>query len=440
MRIAVFGLGYVGSTSAGCLALQGHEVIGVDTNPHKVELINQGQSPIIESEVGEIIAEMVSIGRLRATEDAREAVAASDISLICVGTPSRANGSLSLKYVRNVAADIGTALGEKDDFHVVTVRSTMLPGSLDEEITPILEEKSGKRAGVGFGVAVNPEFLREGSAVKDYFEPSFTLVGAEDPRSGKMVESLYAAIDAPVVHTDVRTAEMEKYVSNAFHALKVAFANEIGVLCKAMKIDSHRVMEIFARDTKLNISDRYLTPGFAFGGSCLPKDLRAMNHRARRLDLQLNVLDAILPSNQVHIDRAVDMVQRSGSRRVGIMGLSFKAGTDDLRESPIVQLAEILLGKGYDLRIYDPNVSLSQLTGANKSYISQVIPHIAALLVEEMEELIEHAEVVVLGNRVPDSEGVIEQLKPGQMIIDLIRIDPAENHFNGTIQYEGVCW
>lgn len=438
MRISVLGLGYVGCISAACLARQGHQVVGVDVNPVKVELINQGKSPIVEHQVDEIIAAVVAQGLLTATTDACAAVAHSDLSLICVGTPSQDNGSLDLSYVRHAAADVGQALRQCGHYHVVTVRSTLLPGSIETSVIPLIEQTSGKQMGQDFGVCINPEFLREGSAVTDYDHPAFTLIGANDQQSGDRVAALYTAIDAPILRTDIRTAEMVKYASNAFHALKVSFANEIGLLCKALGIDSHTVMDIFVQDKQLNISPRYLKPGFAFGGSCLPKDLRALNHRAKSLDLELPVLKAILPSNENQIDQAFRLILRAGQKKVGVLGLTFKAGTDDLRESPVVQLVERLIGKGYDLRIYDRNVSLARIIGANKRYIEQVIPHISTLLVPTLDDVLDHAETLVIGNYSPEYDQVLRRVKPEQQVVDLVRVNADLAHLDGS--YQGICW
>lgn len=438
MNIAVLGLGYVGCISAACLAQQDHRVVGVDISPVKVDLINQGKSPIIEHQIDEIIAEVTSTGRLTATTDAVAAIVHSDISLVCVGTPSQANGSLDLQYVRNVAREIGRALRHREGYHVVAVRSTMLPGSVESTVIPLIEEEAAKRAGQDFGVCINPEFLREGSAVKDYYHPAFTLIGATDQRSGDVIAALYKAVNAPILRTDIRTAEMVKYTSNAFHALKVSFANEIGVLCKALQIDSHAVMDIFTQDTQLNISAKYLRPGFAFGGSCLPKDVRALEYCARSLDLELPVLRAILTSNERHIDHAFRLIQAYGRKKVGILGLSFKAGTDDLRESPMVALAEKLLGKGYDLRIYDNNVSMSRIIGANKRYIEQVIPHISTLLVADLQQVLNHADILVLGNNTAEFRSALALVNDGKQVIDLVRLEKEIAHLNGN--YQGICW
>lgn len=436
MRISIFGLGYVGAVSAGCLASDGHEVIGVDPYQTKVDLINKGISPIIEKDIGEMIAKTAAEGKLRATMDVREAVMGSDISLICVGTPSQLNGNLDLSYVRRVCEEIGAAIKEKDSFHVVVGRSTMLPGSMLNVVIPSLEQASGKKAGVDFGVCNNPEFLREGTAVYDYYHPPKTVIGESDTRAGDMLVELYKQMDAPMIRTDLETAEMVKYTDNNWHALKVAFANEIGNVCKAVGIDGHKVMEIFCQDTKLNLSPYYMKPGFAFGGSCLPKDVRALTYKGRSLDLELPVLNAIMPSNQHQIEKAIDMIANKGKRKVGILGFAFKAGTDDLRESPIVDVIERLIGKGYELKLYDKNVNLAALTGANRDYILNHIPHISKLMVESMQEVMDFAETIVIGNGANEFKPVPANLKPGQVVVDLVRISKEMS----SAQYDGICW
>jgi len=437
MKICVMGLGYVGTVSAGCLAKQGHEVIGVDPERTKVELINAGMSPIIESEIGDIVKEQVAEGRLCATTDVGAAVRHTDLSLVCVGTPSLANGGIDLKYVRKVCEQIGEALRDHDEAPVIVIRSTMLPGTMREVVIPTLEEKSGKRAGAEFGVCINPEFLREGTAVHDYFAPPKTVIGELNEASGKLLVSLYQGMPGPFIRTDIETAEMVKYADNCWHALKVGFANEIGNICKALNVDSHRVMDIFCHDTKLNLSPYYLKPGFAFGGSCLPKDLRALLYKSKVLDISVPILASILPSNQLQIERALQAVIDRGSKNVGILGFSFKAGTDDLRESPIVSLTERLLGKGYDLRIYDENVNLASIHGANRDYILNHIPHISRLMVSSIEDVLEHADTIVIGNAAPEFRDVPRRLKDSQAIIDLVRIADFRS-ISGV--YEGICW
>jgi GDP-mannose 6-dehydrogenase len=437
MRISVFGLGYVGVVSSACLARDGHTVIGVDPNLTKVDLVNSGHSPIVEAEVDELIAEAVENGRLTATTDPHSAVIDTDISLVCVGTPSQSNGSLDLTYVRSVCEEIGTAISEKTDKHIVIMRSTMLPGTMIDVVLPTLESASGKKAGEHFGVAINPEFLREGTAVFDYRNPPKTVIGCSDEPTAETVADLYCHLPGPLVQTDLRTAEMVKYVDNVWHALKIGFANEVGNVAKALGIDGHAVMDIFCRDTKLNLSPYYLKPGFAFGGSCLPKDLRAFTYKARTLDLKLPILESILPSNELQVRKALDMVIATQSRKVGVLGFSFKAGTDDLRESPVVELIETLLGKGYDLRIYDKNVNLARLIGANREHILNRIPHLAALMTDSIDDIVGHADVVVIGNGDPTFRDVPERLDGQQHVVDLVRI---RDEISQGGAYDGICW
>jgi GDP-mannose 6-dehydrogenase len=437
VKISIFGLGYVGAVSAGCLADEGHEVIGVDPSQTKVDLINAGKSPIIEQQIDGMIASAVAAGRLRATTDVEQAVLASELSFVCVGTPSQMNGNLDLRFVRRCCEEIGAALKKKNEFHVVVMRSTMLPGSMRAVVIPTLEEASGKRAGQEFGVCINPEFLREGTAVWDYRNPPKTVIGESDAAAGDCLVSLYAQLSAPLVRTDIETAELVKYTDNSWHAVKVVFANEIGNLAKALGIDGHRVMEIFCQDTKLNLSPYYLKPGFAFGGSCLPKDVRALTHKARSLDLDLPLLNAILPSNRLQVEKALRMVIDKGQRKVGILGFSFKAGTDDLRESPMVEVIEQLLGKGYELRLYDRNVNLAALTGANRDYILNHIPHISRLMVSTLDEVLAFAETLVIGNGAAEFREVPARLRAGQQVVDLVRI--AES-MSQPGSYDGICW
>jgi GDP-mannose 6-dehydrogenase len=437
MKISVLGLGYVGAVSAGCLAEEGHEVIGVDPETRKVDLINAGRTPIIEKDIGEIIERQVAAGRLSATTDVAAAVRHTDLLMICVGTPSRGNGDIELTYVKRVCEQIGAALRDHQGAPVVVLRSTMLPGTMHGTVIPTLEAHSGKRAGVEFGVCINPEFLREGTAVQDYFNPPKTVIGELNRASGDLLASLYARIAAPLIRTDIETAEMVKYADNAWHALKVGFANEIGALCKGLELDSHRVMDIFCQDTKLNISRYYLKPGFAFGGSCLPKDLRALLYKAKTVDVSLPILAAILPSNDRQIERGVQAVIEQGSKKVAVLGLSFKAGTDDLRESPVVELTERLIGKGYDLRIYDSNVRLASIHGANRDYILNRIPHISRLMTRSIEEALEHADTVVIGNAAPEFRDVPKRLSDRQTLIDFVRVSDSRS-VSGI--YEGICW
>jgi GDP-mannose 6-dehydrogenase len=437
LRISVFGLGYVGAVSAGCLAHDGHEVVGVDPLPTKVDLINRGLSPIIETDIGEIIAAAVKAGRLRATSDPVQAIRETDLSFVCVGTPSQPNGNLDLRYIRRICEQIGHALKTKTARHTVIIRSTILPGTMHNIVIPTLEDSSGKKAGVDFGVCSNPEFLREGSAVKDFRSPPKTVIGELDRASGDTLAKLYEGLDAPLIRTSLETAEMVKYVDNSWHALKIGFANEIGNLCKSLGLDAHEVMNIFCQDRKLNISPAYLLPGFAFGGSCLPKDLRALSYQAKMHDLQLPILTSILPSNEIQISRGLQLIVGKGHTRVGILGFSFKAGTDDLRESPLIEIIERLLGKGYDLRIYDRNVNIASLVGANRDFILNHIPHISKLMVGDVDSVLNHAQTVVIGNKDPDFNGVPERLREGQLLVDFVRIIEGRSK-NGS--YDGICW
>ncbi len=436
MKISIFGLGYVGAVSSACLAADGHQVIGVDTNQNKVNLVNSGCAPIIEKNVSEMIADAVKKGNLRATNDVADAVFNSDISFICVGTPSQINGNLDLSYVRHVCEAIGLALKEKNAFHVVVARSTMLPGSMCDVVIPSLEAVSGKKSGVDFGVCNNPEFLREGTAVADYYNPPKTVIGESDIYAGDILVELYKNMNAPLIRTNIETAEMVKYTDNNWHALKVAFANEIGNICKVLGLDGHQVMDIFCQDTKLNLSSYYMKPGFAFGGSCLPKDVRALTYKGKMLDLNLPVLNAIMPSNHYQIEKAINMIVTKGKRKIGILGFAFKAGTDDLRESPIVDVIETLVGKGYDLKLFDQNVSMAALTGANRDYILNHIPHISRLMVESVQEVLEFAEIIVIGNNSAEFKLVFDKLKPGQVLVDLVRIVKDKS----SSRYDGICW
>jgi GDP-mannose 6-dehydrogenase len=413
-------------------------VIGVDVNPGKVASVNEGRSPIVERGLADQIHRSAADGRLRATTSTAEAVANTDLSLVCVGTPSRRNGSLDLTYLERVCEEIGRALRDKPTYHVVVVRSTVLPGTTHGVVIPALERTSDKRYGAGFGVTVNPEFLREGTALSDFQNPPMTLVGHNYQSDALPTQMLYARIAAPLVTTSIRTAEMIKYASNTWHALKVCFANEIGNLCKRLEIDSHDVMDIFCQDQKLNLSSYYMRPGFAFGGSCLPKDVRAIQYRAKELDLEMPVLESILDSNQRQIQHAIEQIRDTGRKRVGLLGFSFKAGTDDLRESPLVILAEALLGKGYQLRIFDRNVSLARLVGANREYITQQIPHLSSLLCETTDEVIDASEVVVVGNAAPEFAEALRRTRSDQIVIDLVRLKVDREAI--PARYEGICW
>jgi GDP-mannose 6-dehydrogenase len=436
MRVSIFGLGYVGCVSAACFAARGHEVTGVDVNELKVNLINQGTSPVVEPGLADLIRESVNVKRLRATTDAVAAVRDSDISLVCVGTPSNHNGSLNLSYIKRACQQIGEALEAKGRYHIVVMRSTMLPGTVESTVIPALEVYSGKRAGRDFGVAVNPEFLREGTSLHDFDHPPFTLIGADDEDAGGPLSRLYAHIDAPLIRADIKEAEMVKYACNCFHALKVTFANEIGNVCHELKVDSHRVMDIFCQDDKLNLSSYYLKPGFAFGGSCLPKDLRALLHKAKEVDVKLPVMEAVLASNRQQVEMATDMILRTGRRRVAVLGLSFKTGTDDLRESPMATLIETLIGKGLQLSIYDREVELARLHGANKEFIERGIPHIASLLCPSLQETVSDAEVVVIGKKDKEFDALPHLLRDEQVVIDLVRLPGT---LSQRANYQMIC-
>jgi len=437
VKISVFGLGYVGTVSAGCLANRGHQVIGIDPVATKVELINRGQSPIIEPAIAEILSAAVKAGGLRAMQDPKQAVLDTGLSFICVGTPSQANGNLDLTYIRRICEQIGEALKHKSGRHTVVIRSTILPGTMRNIVIPVLQQFSDKKAGTDFGVCHNPEFLREGSAVKDFNFPPQTVVGEFDNASGDALAELYQGIDAPLVRTSLETAEMVKYVNNSWHALKIGFANEIGNVCKANSIDAHEVMKIFCNDKKLNISSSYLTPGFAFGGSCLPKDLRAISYQAKTHDLELPILTSILPSNERQVQRGLQLIMQRGHKQIGVLGFSFKAGTDDLRESPVIEVIERLIGKGHELRIYDKNVKMAKLVGANRDFILNRIPHISKLMVDDIDAVLEHAQTVVIGNNDPEFREVPARLREDQYLVDFVRVLPSKSK-NGT--YEGICW
>ncbi len=438
MKIAIFGLGYVGTVSAACLADLGHEVVGVDINPTKVKMINEGESPIVEIGLAELIQRTVTSGRLRATTQPAEALAGAHLSLVCVGTPDKGNGSPLLTAVSQTCLDIGQCLPNMDTYHMVVIRSTILPGTMEKLVQPALEKTSGLWAGRDFGLCFNPEFLREGSSIYDFHNPPFTLVGTDDERAYAILAELYRPLGAPLIRSQVKTAEMVKFVSNAFHALKITFANEIGNICKQHSIDSHEVMDIFCRDDKLNISSAYLKPGFAFGGSCLPKDLKALLYLGRHLDMHLPILEAILPSNEMQIKTGLDMIAQTGKKKIGVLGFSFKAGTDDLRYSAQVELIERLIGKGYQVKLYDRHVSLARLQGANKAYIESEIPHIATLMCSTMEDVLTESEVIVIGNRDEKFADVLDNLRADQIVIDLVRISDKGSKLDD--QYRGICW
>lgn len=437
MEISILGLGYVGTVSAGCLANDGHQIVGVDSNLTKVELINQGRSTIVEKDVDQMIDSNVGSGNLRATSSVKDAIDNSELSIICVGTPSLINGSLDLRYVRRVCEEIGDALRNKNTFHVIVVRSTMLPGTTIETVIPTIESHSGKTAGKDFGVCINPEFLREGSAVFDFYHPPKTVIGESDKRSGDIVVSLNSHFDAPLIRTDIASAEMVKYADNVWHALKVCFSNEIGDLCKELGLDGHKVMEIFCQDTKLNLSSYYMKPGFAYGGSCLPKDVRALTYKARSLDLDLPILNAIHLSNEYQIDRGIKMVIEKENRKVSVLGFSFKAGTDDLRESPMVEVIERLIGKGYDLKLYDENVNLASIGGANRDFILNRIPHISSLMSQNIDEVLDHGDTVLVGNNAAEFKNILKGLRDDQVVVDFVRISELRSSYG---KYDGICW
>ena len=438
-NVSIFGLGYVGSVTAACLAHQGHTVVGVDSNAAKVDSLESGKSPIIEKALDELISSARKESRLRATTDTASAILQSEISLICVGTPSQPNGKLDLTHIKNVCREIGQVLRQDNNFRWVVLRSTVLPGTTENIVVPILEEASGKRAGRDFAVCYNPEFIREGTAVADFFEPPFTVLGASDDSHFSTLRDIYEGVHGRIFETSLAGAEMVKYACNAFHALKVSFANELGTLSKAFGVDTQSVSEIFISDTRLNISSAYLSPGFAFGGSCLPKDIRALLYRAKELDLHLPLLEGVLPSNAQHIERAAEAVLRTKVRKVGVLGLSFKAGTDDLRESPLVQLMKRLLGEGLEIQIWDREVSLGKLIGSNRQYIQEVIPHIGSLLRSTLEEVVQTTDVVLIGTKTVDRQLLQGLLRADQAVIDLVNLDSSQRP-QGPFAYEGICW
>ncbi|MGH9512757.1 MAG: nucleotide sugar dehydrogenase [Terriglobales bacterium] len=439
LSISLFGLGYVGSVSAACFARAGHRVVGVDVNHHKVEMLGSGKSPIVEAGVSELIAEGHSAALISATCEAKAAVVQTDISFVCVGTPSLRTGKLDLSHIEHVSREIGGALREKKGRHTFVLRSTVLPGTTESVVIPILESESGRKAGLDFHVVYNPEFMREGSAVADFQQPPYTILGSRDPADLADVRELYKDIPCPAFETSIAVAEMAKYTSNLFHAVKVGFANEMGTLCKHLGVDTQVVTQIFTSDTKLNISPAYLSPGFAFGGSCLPKDLRAITYRAKELDLDLPVLQALMPSNAEHIERAIDLVLHTGKKKIALLGLSFKAGTDDLRESPQVQVIKRLLGEGCQVRIWDQDVSLGRLAGSNRQYIEEVIPHIGSLLSTDLGGVIKNSEVVIIGTRAADQAQLSSLLRSDHIVIDLINLDAARRP-NSAASYQGICW
>ena len=439
LSVSIFGLGYVGSVSAACFSSMGHKVIGVDVSRAKVEMMDSGRTPIIEARMSEMVAEAHRAGLLNATTDATAAVLNSEVSFVCVGTPSLKNGKLDLSHIEHVAREIGAAIRQKKSPHVFVLRSTVLAGTTETVVLPILEKESGKKCGQDFTVCYNPEFMREGSAVGDFLNPPYTILGASDTQHLAPLRELYKNTPGTLYETTIPVAEMVKYFSNCYHALKVGFANEMGTMCKHLGVDAHAVAKIFTSDTKLNISSAYLSPGFAFGGSCLPKDLRAITYKAKELDLKLPLLESLMPSNAEHVDRAVEMVMNTGKKKIAQLGLSFKAGTDDLRESPHVQLIKRLMGEGLEVKVWDEDVSLGRLAGSNRQYIEEVIPHIGSVLSADLEGVLRTAEVVILGNKSASKDQLAKYLRPEQIVIDLIHLDKTLRP-EGARTYEGICW
>lgn len=436
MRISIFGLGYVGAVCAGCLSARGHEVVGVDISEDKINLINCGKSPIVEPGLEALLQQGIETGRLRGTTDVSAAIRDTELSMLCVGTPSKKNGDLELDYIESVCREIGFVLRDKTTRHTVVVRSTVLPGTVKNVVIPLLEDCSGKKAGVDFGVAVNPEFLRESTAISDYDHPPMTVIGELDPQSGDALESLYSELDAPIIRKDIEVAEMIKYTCNVWHAAKVTFANEIGNIAKAVGVDGREVMDVVCQDKTLNLSQYYMRPGFAFGGSCLPKDVRALTYRASQLDVEHPMLGAIMRSNVAQVQNAFDIIASHDKRKVALLGLSFKAGTDDLRESPLVELAEMLIGKGFDLSIYDSNVEYARVHGANKDYIESKIPHVSSLLNSDFNEVVDNSDIIVLGNRDERFRPLAQHAPEGKQVVDLVGF--MKHTSNGTT--EGICW
>lgn len=436
MKISVFGLGYVGAVSCACFAKLGHDVVGVDVNEKKVALIKSGKSPIVEKDLDEYTYEGIQSGKIQATTDVREAIEKTDISIVCVGTPSQMNGNIDLTYIYKVCEEIGQALKHKNSFHTVVIRSTVVPGTI-KQCMQIIEDVSGKVPDQDFGVASNPEFLRESTAIEDFWHPPYTVIGTTSKKSEEQLKKLYQEIDAPIFTLKPEESEMIKYANNNFHAVKVTFANEIGNICKELGVDGHKVMEVVSSDHKLNLSPYYMKPGFAFGGSCLPKDVRGLSYKAKMLDVKVPLLNSLLPSNEYQVQRALQLIYETGKKKVGFLGFAFKAGTDDLRESPVVDLIETLIGKGYALSLYDSNILLSQLMGKNKDYLTGHIPHITRMLKESVEEVVAASEVLIIGNKAPEFKEAVNQLKGDKIVIDLVRIDKnrtTDEH------YVGICW
>ena len=438
MKISIFGLGYVGAVSLACLSRDGHDVIGVDIDRTKLDLIAAGKTPVVEEGMVELMQRVAAGGHVSVTTDAREAVLGSEISLVCVGTPSTANGSQDQGAILRLAKEIGRALAEKTTPHVIVFRSTLVPGSVEDVLRPIVEAESGKKDGTDFYLCFQPEFLREGSSIRDYDKPPFTIIGANHDHGVERLQALFGHLPCKFIRTTVRSAEMMKYCCNNFHALKITFANETARLCDALGVDPFEVMDLVCQDTQLNISKAYLKPGFAFGGSCLPKDLRATAYLAKVHDVELPMLANILPSNEAHLGVALRKILASGKRRIGFIGLSFKTGTDDLRESPLVALAERLIGKGMELSIYDPEVHLAQLLGSNRAYIDAHLPHLGRLLKPELNEVIDVADVLVMGlNGSAVFDAVAARARPDQLLLDLVNV-PRDGALQA--QVDGLCW
>lgn len=438
MKISIFGLGYVGAVSLACLARDGHKVIGVDIDQTKLDLIAAGKTPVVEEGMVDLMQSVAASGRVTVTTDVQQALLGSEISLVCVGTPSAPNGSQDQGAILRLAAQLGQALAGKREPHVIVFRSTVVPGTVEDVLRPIVERESGKKDGVDFFLCFQPEFLREGSSIRDYDKPPFTIIGTNHNAAAERLQALFGHLPCKFLRTTVRAAEMMKYTCNNFHALKITFANETARLCDALGVDAFEVMDLVCQDTQLNISKAYLKPGFAFGGSCLPKDLRATSYLAKMHDVEIPMLDGVLRSNRSHLDLALDKVLATGKRKVGFIGLSFKTGTDDLRESPLVTLAEQLIGKGMQLSVYDPDVHLAQLLGANRRYIETHLPHIGHVLEREIGAVIEASEVLVVGLNSPEVAHVLaEQCHANQVVLDLVNL-PGRDRFKA--QVVGLCW
>ncbi|MFL6576321.1 MAG: nucleotide sugar dehydrogenase [Povalibacter sp.] len=437
-KISIFGLGYVGAVSLACLARDGHEVTGVDIDPAKLALLQSGQAPIVEAGIQELTRAVMRGGTVHVTENVRQAVLATDISFVCVGTPAQRNGSQDLGAITRIATQLGTALRDKETRHVIVIRSTVQPGTVEGIVQPAIEEASGLKAGKDFSLCFQPEFLREGTSIRDYDNPPFTVVGSTDDYGAEMLRSVFGELPGEFIRTSIRTAEMLKYACNAFHALKITFANEIGRIAQPLGVDPHEVMKLLCMDRQLNISSAYLRPGFAFGGSCLPKDLKALVHAAKTHDVDVPMLSNVLTSNMAHVDMAVDRVLASGKRSVGLVGLSFKPGTDDLRESPLVMMAERFIGKGLQLQVFDPQVNVARLIGANRRYIDESIPHIASLMTTDLDELVRSSDVLVVAMKNASVLDALERhTRPEQMLLDIAGLpDPTAQRAS----YQGVCW